>query len=256
MMPGVFWKLLRHEVRLKGSWRRQSRPHLSGRWLSLYFLLLLFGVLGTMGYYAFHQQLQLQNLWFIWFGIPYMLVAFGASILKREWDNDTFGWWLTLPYPRLWLVSAKWIAAWLRVMAVLAGIFVLLSIYALILSLSLSPYMLAEVGDFMLTGLYWFFLITGFSPFILAVSLLIGSVQFCSLRPLSPILWAGFAILISYAYGGLRDIFPDGTRTNLVRQAAGSPFTWEVLTVMAVSWIAAYLIIRLVAYLLEHKLNV
>ncbi|SEC40857.1 ABC transporter permease subunit [Paenibacillus sp. GP183] len=252
---GMFWKMVHHEFKLKGSWKGRSRLHLSKGWVFLYLALIVIVGAGITTYYSVHYELPLKRLWSVWIGVPYVLIAFGVAILKREWENETYGWWLTLPYSRLWLVSAKWIAAWLRMLVAVLSVFALLSIYALAISISLSLYTLAEVESFILTGLQWLLLMIGFSPFLLAVSLLIAGTQFSSLRPLSPILWAGFVGGISYAFGGLGKFFPDSPTARSLTEAAWHPIPWEVPAGMGASWIAAYFIIRFTAYVLELKLT-
>ncbi|MDB5085626.1 MAG: hypothetical protein JWN30_2512 [Bacilli bacterium] len=254
----IFWALVRHEWKLKGSWRRQNRSPVTKWWWIIYLSLVIIAALSTATYYAIHETLHLQNLWYTTLGFPYMLFFVGFGILKREWENDTHGWWLTLPYPRHWLIGAKWVAAWLRMLLVVTGLYVLGALYATVIALCLSHYTFADVSSFLLSGLNWFLLIVGFSPFLLAIGLLTAESQFTALRPISPILWVlfmgGGGLMYSNTGAWLRGSGMSQQFTDN-QPIIFLPFTWQVLAFMGASWLIAYGIIRTCAYVLDKKLS-
>lgn len=256
---GTFWALVRHEFRMKGSWRKRNRSPIAKWWWVVYFSLIVIIGFSTATYYAVHKTLHLESLWFATLGLPYMLFFIGHSTLKREWENETHGWWLTLPYPRLWLIGAKWIAALLQMMVIVIGICVLGLLYATGIALALSHYTFADVGSFMLEGFNWLVLVFGFSPFILALGLLTTTTQYTLFRPVSPILWVVCMASGGVFYSRLGALFP---HNNVFQELSGDhpvtffPFSWEMPTAMAVSWLVAYLMIHLSAILLDKKISV
>ncbi|MGD8191658.1 ABC-2 transporter permease [Brevibacillus ginsengisoli] len=254
----TFWALVRHEFTLKGSWRKQGRSRVTKSWWTIYLALFaIFGV-GIVTYFANHHHLELYHLWVVTTGFPYVLIVTGVSMMKREWENETYGWWLTLPYPRVWLVSSKWIALFLRVVVGASLLFALISLYTVFIILVLPQYAWTDVEASVLTGLNLLILVIGFSPFLTSISMLMGSAAYTSLRPLIPLLWLVFMSGIGFFYSGINTSLLNNLfiKTGAAEDPViSSPFTWEVLVSMVISWVAAFLVIRLCAYLLDRKIS-
>ncbi|MBW7454495.1 ABC transporter permease subunit [Paenibacillus sepulcri] len=247
----TFWALMRHEFKVKGNGKRLNRSPLSRKWAGIYGAVVLIIVLGTLTYFAMDHSLKLLSLWFVTIGFPYMLFFTGHGILKREWENETSGWWLTLPYSRLTLVGAKWSGAALRTLMAIAGFYAAASIYASCIVLILNSYTMSDLSAFLLVGLNWFVLIIGFGPFVLSIGFLTAAVVYTHWRPITPLLW-----VIFMGGGGLlfSKMGPVFDQLNGDAAVVWFPFPWEVLAAMIVSLPAAYLVIRLCAYLLDRKL--
>ncbi|MCJ8011887.1 ABC-2 transporter permease [Paenibacillus sp. KQZ6P-2] len=257
MDSAIFRNLVRHEFKFKGSYKKSSRSQAAGKWWLAYSLLILLMLTGTATYYAMHNELQINSIWFVTMGFPYMVFFLSYGCMKREWENETYGWWLTMPYPRLELVSAKWLGSYLKVWVGIIAVFFATSAYVLILSMVLPFYTLESVGSFMITGINWLTLVAGLSPIIIALGLLASAVQSSVYRPISPIMWIVFM-------GGIAMIFqiPDSAiSVNMMQQGTGHlkaewfPYSWELPLFMLLSWILTYALLRLTAYLLEKKLD-
>lgn len=255
---GTFRALVRHEFKFKGSWRKSGRSPIARKWWLIYMAVLLAAAIGVTTYFAIHNSLRLESIWYATLGLPYVIFFIGHGGMKREWENDTYGWWLTLPYPRLWLVAAKWIAGLLRMLVVWVGLFVLATFYTLIIALTLAHYTLADVGAFVLIGFNWLVLVIGFSPLIMAFGILTADAHYTALRPLTPILWVLFMGGGGLIWSGLGNLM---ATNRMFGQLEGTlspsfwPYSWEMPVAMAVSWIVAYLIVRWSASLLEHHLH-
>lgn len=251
----MFLSLVHHEWKLKGSWRKLGRSQGFGYGRTIYLALLALVAVGVATYFAIHGQLKLHQLWGVAIGFPYMLVVMGVLMLRREWENGTFGWWLTLPYSRLSLVGAKFFAAWLRTVAVSCCVYVLISLFAGIIALLVKGYSSEDVWLTMLTGLPLLAIVIGFSPFILSLSLLLATIHYTTLRPLSPILWVVIIGGLSTFYNGFQTFIPSyHVADRLFSDQPGLliPNLWALL----ISWIVAYLFIHIAAYLLERKLSI
>lgn len=255
---GTFWDLVYHEFKSKGNWKNQNRSPAAKWWWIIYIIFLtLFGLSVTM-YFAVNNTLRLEYLWFGTFGLPYIIFFVGFGSLKGEWENDTYGWWLTLPYSRLWLVAAKWIGGLMRVVVIWFGIIVVAVLYGTLIAALLDGYTMDDVARFMQSGIKWLLLMLGFSPLLMSFGILTACSQHTVLVPLSPILWIVFMGGFGMSYSTVPAILPV---SELFRDQEGEnplaifPNMWEVVAAMVVGWIVAYLIIRLTAYLYEHKLR-
>ncbi|GED72177.1 hypothetical protein BRE01_58790 [Brevibacillus reuszeri] len=255
----MFLSLVHHEWKLKGSWRKLNRSQGFGYGRTIYLAILAIAAVGAASYFAIHGQLKLHQLWGVAIGFPYMLVVMGVLMLRREWENGTFGWWLTLPYSRLSLVGAKFFAAWLRTVVVSCCVYVLISLFAGIIALLVQGYSFEDVWLTMLTGLPLLAIVIGFSPFILSLSLLLATIHYTTLRPISPIFWVVIMGGLSTFYNGFQTLIPN---YNVAHQLFSGqpglwiPNLWAEMAGLLISWIVAYLLIRISAYLLERKLSI
>ncbi|GAA3409053.1 ABC transporter permease [Paenibacillus hodogayensis] len=252
----TFWALVRHEYRGKGSWRKQNRSPITRRWKAVYAAIMLAAGLGVTLYLAVHHTLRFEQLWYVTYGLPYMFFFFGYGSYKREWENETYGWWLTMPYPRFWLIAAKWLGALLRILTIWTIVYVLAFAYVSLITIALESYTFADVGHFMVTGFNWLVLTIGFSPFITALGLFTGNTQYTTLRPLLPVLWVlcmgGMGTLYSASFNSeIGDLF---AQMNGEHPVTLLPFSWMAAAVIVASWLAAYGLIRLSAYLLDRRL--
>ncbi|WP_274648714.1 ABC transporter permease [Paenibacillus humicola] len=255
--PAGFKSLVRHEAAWKSTWRKRENVVVTEKWRFIYAALLLLAGLCAATYFAFRSQLNMNVIWFATMGIPYVTAFFGVGIVRREIENNTHGWWLTLPYPRLTLIGAKWAAAILQALAVFAALFAAGFLYTSAIAIALPSYTFADVANFMTVGFNWLGLIAGFSPFAIALGLLSSSLQITMWRPLAPIVWTVLFLACSTYYWGFNAFFP---AQNIFTQFTAErvvffPFPWTVPVCMAASWVAGYLIVRLTALLLDTKLD-
>ncbi|WP_438444527.1 ABC-2 transporter permease [Gorillibacterium sp. sgz5001074] len=252
----VWMSLLKHERKCGGSWRKANRGRLSRSWRLAYCFLVFAVFLGAASYFAYTDDLRLQGLWFAGTGFPYMIFFLGHGMMKREWENDTYGWWLTLPYSRQTLVSAKWAAGWLRAARISLIVFAAGSLYAGAVVLVLPHYVLADWLDFVLTGINWLILLLGYAPLLLSLGQLTNVVFWTAWKPLGPVLLAGSMVCMGLLYSTL-----SGSWTPAFDQLSGDvpatffPFPWEVAAGIPVSLLFAWLILRLTSYLLERKIT-
>ncbi|WP_136608030.1 ABC transporter permease subunit [Paenibacillus dokdonensis] len=257
MDSAVFRNLVWHELKGKGSWKKQNRSRVSKSWWLAYCMIIFIALIVTATYFAVNNTLQVNSIWYVTMGFPYMVFFWGYGCVKREWENDTYGWWLTMPYPRTKLVMAKWLGIWLKLLAGIVIVFVVLSAYVLILSLVLPNYSLATVGSFMITGIDWLTLVAGFSPLIISLGILTSIIQYSTLRPISPVVWIVFMSGLSLIFQLPDVVIPE----NMIQQetihfeAEWFPYSWETPLIMGASWILTYVVLRFTAYLLEKKLD-
>ncbi|WP_040951671.1 ABC transporter permease [Gorillibacterium massiliense] len=250
----IFWKLVLHELRAKGNWRKQKRVPVHKGWWYAYFLFVVAVIVGVVTYFAIQKKInQEDTLNFIFgvsFSLPYMVFVFGNRSIGKEWDNDTNGWWLTLPYPRIWLISAKFVTLLIQLVGVVLVIMAFAILYGTLIAQMLYGMSFSDLMNTMQAGLKWMVMLVGFSPLILAVSLFTANARYSSLRPATAMLWVISMTSISFLYqGSASNIFTDK------QSAFVYTLNWNMLLYMAISWVAAYLINRASAYVLEKKVS-
>jgi ABC-2 type transport system permease protein len=252
----VWPNLVRHEWKTKGSWKKLSRSGLNRKWRLTYAAVIILTGLGIATYFAYRDSLRLSGLWFIVMGFPYMMFFLGYGIVKLEWENDTHGWWLTLPYSRFTLVSAKCAGALLRVATGGLAVYAAGAIYGAAVVAILPHYGWPDLQSYLLTGLNWLILILGYAPFILTLGMLVSSVVLTPLKPFGPILIGGSMFSLGMLYSQFSN-----SNDEALLQLSGDhtatffPFPWEAGAGIIVSWLAAYLVLRLASALVERKLS-
>ncbi|GAB6992066.1 ABC-2 transporter permease [Paenibacillus pini] len=255
----TFWALTLHEFKNKGSWRKKNRTKMSRAWWLAYCLLLVIAALGATTYFAVRETFPLDRIWLATLGFPYIVFFLGFGSIKREWENETYGWWLTLPYSRLHLIGAKWLGTWIKVLIVISAVFVIGTVYIFLLSLILSNYTLSDAASFIITGLNWLSIMIGFSPILISLGLIMNSVMHSTLRPLTPVLWIVFMSSFSILFYNNDNFLSEGSldlsNGSQPHMAVLFPYHWAVPLSMLISWLVTYFVIRLTAYLFQEKLS-
>jgi ABC-2 type transport system permease protein len=253
MFSAVFRDLVRHEFRSKGNWKKQNRTRIPRGWWWAYFLCILVAMIGTATYFALRNDLQVNAIWTITLGFPYIVFFLGFGSIKNEWGNETYGWWLTLPESRMRLIAAKWLGSWLKVWAAILMLFVIASIYVMILSFTIPYYSFETAREFMATGIQWLSLIVTLSPLIIAAGILMGILQHTVIRPLAPILWVVFMAALGLTYSLTDIVIPESSFSP--QQSLWVSYPLELPAIVAVDWILAFAVLRITAFLLEKKLD-
>lgn len=252
----VFIPLLRHEFSFRRRRCRSGGSRISKTWWLIYIaiFLMLFVIFTTWA--ALHNSFQIEGIWFITFALPFMIFFFGFAKVMGEWGSHTAGWWLALPYPRKTLIGAKFAAAWLRMLLVLAASYLLIILFAAYITLIESRYGGSDLTAFIVSGSGWYLLLVAFSPLAVALGILTSTLRHTELRPLMPLCFlvyylSGYAIF--WAMGldgaGIYNQFSGDSPVQLF------PYSLIIFYPMVVGWIVSYLLIRWSAYLLEKKLT-
>jgi len=256
MAPNVFWKLVHHEFHWSGN-RRKSKRKLSGKWWAAYiiFVILLGFFILTM--FSGSKGFNLQNLWFFSLGLPFAIFFIGYGTVKKEWDNETQGWWLSLPYSRSFITGAKLLGSLLQTWLVLVGVYLLAVIYGFYMIAVDSHLAITDLGAFLLTGFAWIFVLVIFSPLILALGMSLSLVVYTEYRPVTPILWVvymGAGSFFYWGYGNIEHVQNFyGLFTGKVAPA-WFPFPFYIYGLAVIGWVFTYLIVRYLGGLLEKKL--
>lgn len=247
-----FRSLVRHEFK----WSRYMNNTEVRRTLVYIALAVIFGV-AFFTYITMRTNFQPQYMWYFTFWLPWMAFGFAIHIVGREWQHHTFGWWLSLPYSRMKLVSAKFIAIFSQ-----ATIFYSAG-YAAIILLSLYYQLLPghrpfDMATFLLWGLLFFTLFLAQFPFMAASGILIGILSRSRKKAVLPlcgvllwVVWGGFSWLLSIGDGGTNLYAALGEPNSAVY----FPFNPLLIGGIVLSWLLTGLMIIYASRVLERHLN-
>lgn len=187
-MNETFGYLVKHDIY---RWRDKKKSSLWVRfYMGLVLLIILAAVvvLGVLGHF-----LPL-SLLFVTYGLPYMTFMLAYNGINQEWKNGTVGWWLTLPYSRGKLVSAKFTTAMINSLLIYATTFVVISLLMLLGLAAGGTLDAGQIGNLLITELLWFGFSCSLIPFMSAFGLMTGTLMVSRLKPVTPLLWVGFGL--------------------------------------------------------------
>jgi len=127
-----------------------------------------------------------------------ILIPYGNSIylLNKEWQEGTTGWWLTLPYSRSFLLCAKCVASFWRVLMMYATLFATTQIMTLYSNSTRPDFLphpqLLDVFQACVKDLSWLLIVSPFSILLGALMVIITRSHWVSA---SLLFWAGFGLL-------------------------------------------------------------
>ncbi|MBH8599233.1 ABC transporter permease [Thermoactinomyces sp. CICC 10523] len=260
----LFWFLVRHEYRIGSAIRRgkneEDQRRRRNQWVIFLPLMMLVWIVLTT-YSAMHGKFNMENAWFYTMGLPWAMFPVGAGAIKNEWRNKTEGWWLSLPYSRFKLIAAKFVAAWLKVLIMLAGTYLLAFLYAVYMAFIIGHFHFhfQSVAVFMMIGMAWYSLLLSLSPLLVSLGILRGVLRYTNLRTLHftmTVLTVFAAILFYYAIG----TFFGNSNIYLMFTGLGtfdlSPYFFAAAVIILIAIFSSYFVLRCSASILERKLDI
>lgn len=247
----VFLALVRNDSKLENGDRRQ-RSLLN----SIYFGIAL--ALGSGGLtWATHQGFINGGfmLWCFLISIPYVDSSY---LLNKEWQEETTGWWLTLPYSRSLLLSAKCAASFWRVLKMYAILFAATQIMALVLNSTLPDFIphpqLLDLLQVCAKDLTWLFIISPFSIILGALMVILTRSYWA---PESRLSLLGLGLLANLYVAKALGLSPLSAPSVQLEQGYflsvnGSDFFTPLLISLAVS----ALLFAFSVYILKHHVEV
>lgn len=235
----VFLPLLKHELIRRG---RRNKGQLTKQWRLIYAISFVISIAVVATYFSMTYQIQLKYIWYVYWSIPFFIFGFGISKISREWNNETVGWWLTLPYPRHTLIMTKFWAVVIRGVLIASAVYVLIlafGAYATWISPKLS---FTQFGAFAQFGLVLLLIDICAFPFTSSIGILYGTLKHTKWRPAIPLFWMIWGI-------GWGVIGPMGWI-----QQAFLP-TLDIVIIIAIAWIVSCLLLLLAAWLLDQKID-
>lgn len=189
----VFWALVSNDLMLK---KRTSSQF--SVWTKLYLGIAI--VIGLGGYtWSLLQGFIALN--YIFSFIPFLIItSFGVSmsIIGSEWQNDTAGWWLSLPYSRNFLLGAKCTASFLRFiqsMLIILVVGLALALEAILIKPDL--YTMQQLFGGLQLGIqnaFWNILL---SPIAILLGVTLAIVKQSHWKPALPLFWISFILMIN-----------------------------------------------------------
>lgn len=244
----VFFPLVKHELK----WRRnvkKNRRRMPRPWRLTYAAFFLLLVVGLTSFANLRGTVHFQGSWYFTWGLPFMIFGISINLINREWQNDTVGWWLSLPYKRSQLVFSKLAAGLIRGLILSLIIFVLVGLFTLYIMFLNGSLYNHFVGGFLLPGIKWFLLLVGISPFAASAGTFMGILAHTKARPALPLMW--FLFWAMFPIAGMTGI----TSRIFHESNIAFPFSSTVVIPILISWFVAFIMLRVSAYLLERHLT-
>jgi ABC-2 type transport system permease protein len=187
MNESAFRYLLRHEFRL------ELRKFFQKKWMGRYGGVILLLLAAALTVWGDRGGFRTEYLLFLTYMLPYLTFMISFRMLLREWKIGTVGWWITLPYSRTKLLTAKFAAAGLQTLMIYVLFFVGMSLLALysaaIHGLGTAPLRGLFAGEAIFAAI-----LLGLAPFMLALGLLTAAIAHSRWVALTPLLWILFGL--------------------------------------------------------------
>ncbi|SFS96438.1 ABC transporter permease subunit [Marininema halotolerans] len=228
--------LLQHEWKLKAK-RREKRGKIKMPrvWLYVYSGIVVALVVILATYLGWKGQTRFVQIWNFNWGMLFWAIGIAVQNIKREWSNETVGWWLALPYSRGNLISAKFIASLLRWAKTLALVY--LGLFAFMTYVMLLEGDGAKIPDTLVTGVEWYVIVLSLSPFVISLGTVSALLRRSTLQPIFPLIW-GVGNLIINAVAALFLLTPLTLGTKCI--------------FILISWVITLGLLRLAVHLLER----
>ena len=244
----VFMPLVKHELKWRGNVKK-NRRRMPRAWRLTYFAFFIILVLVFTTYASLNGHIHMDGTWYFTWGLPFVIFGISIGRVNREWQNETIGWWLTLPYSRRQLITTKFVASLLMSLMICAGIFILVTLFGLYVMLLNGGSFRSLAGPFFLSGLKWFLLLISLSPFAASFGTFMGTLSHTKAKPALPLLWVGLWAMFPL-------VSMNSSTINFFNERnIGFPFTELILLPILISWILTYILVRLSAYLLDRHLT-
>jgi ABC-2 type transport system permease protein len=252
MNLSAFMHLVKHEAR----WNIGANKGI--RWGLIYGIAGLILGLTFFTYAVLNGYMKLQYMMFYGYGLPFVIMPIAFTLINKEWKNRTYGWWLSLPYSRVWLLLCKWIGTLLQMLKVyllfMLGIIVF-TLYAMILT---GDYSMATLYDQLKTAFKYLLFLLVIFPVIASYGLLTGVIAQTKLKPLMPLMWLVMVLSINLFIQLINSGFAFGSEgfKQDTSSFAASDLSMAFIPVFIVSLLLGWIIIQFSAKLLSKHLTI
>lgn len=243
-----FWSLVRNDVKMV----RRNDSYFIVKWIL--FFLITSACFSVFFYLVDTEKLKITDIY--WIEVAFMMVAFGFSsfVVKQEWDASTINWWITLPYPRHWLIASKCLAITFRILQSLCIVLVLTKILTIFGMLYLYGQWQSEwMISLWNVDLFMIYQLVIFSPLFITMSVAIVVIGHSRWKGLQPFLGVVYGVLLIPAFGisiwkTVQSIIGSTTTHFLI-----DTIDWVILLA---AWGSAVVLFTLSVYVLKRKTEV
>ncbi|MGG1313888.1 ABC transporter permease [Cohnella laeviribosi] len=247
MNIGTIAHLFKHEFRM------DIRRMYARTWFWAYAAVILAVLLVALGVWGGRSGFNPQYLIYFMYAFPFFMIGVGHRALNREWSDQTYGWWLTLPYSRFRLLLAKFAASLVQgmILGVIAfGVLLVLVLYTSLL----HGKGLGEVADFVQIELQYMLVTAAAVPFMTALGMAAAIIWRSKAKGLLPLIWIVFGTLGNiFNWINLYTRPEKSESTVLLFQHGIPPEVWAVLAGM---WLLAGGLFAVAVYICKKHLIV
>ncbi|WEG10906.1 ABC transporter permease [Pullulanibacillus sp. KACC 23026] len=242
----VFWSLVKHDMKRRRNIKK-NRNRMSRKWVFVYVCFALLIILGFTSYGAVSGHIRYDGTWYFTCGLPFMIFGMVIHRINVEWQNETVGWWLSLPYSRGTLIRAKFVASLITSIKTCLIIYLLIILFGLYTMALNGQFAGPVMWSFIREGLTWGIFMIASSPIIVSFGVFTGTLSHTNLKPALPMVW-----VLIWVIGILTGM--TGTNFSYFYNKIGLPLKEIILGAILISWLVAYILIKASAYLLDQKL--
>lgn len=239
----LFLKLVKQDIKR----RSRRKRHIPRQWWLAYLAFVFLIAIVAATFKVLHGGVSISYIWYFTFALPFAVFGVSTGITAHEWKNGTSGWWLSLPFSRLKLIASKFCAGFARGIMIFIVVYVAIAFFGLYMMLLGGNFHPGLYLRFLKQGLEWFLLLLSISPFMAALGVLFGILNQSRAKPIIPLFWSFWGVMwwLVFSNFGSHLAIHAGSHLSL---------TGTVYDSIAASWIAAYFMVRLSAYLLDRQL--
>jgi ABC-2 type transport system permease protein len=240
----MFWSLVKHDLKN----RKRQNARISKTWKLVYLALGAIIALAMATYVSLGEKIVLADeFWYMTIGVAFAVFGMAIGFTKHEWKNGTVGWWLTLPMPRIQLVTSKFLASVIRgigLFAALYGIIAVVTVYVLLIS---HNFHLDALLHFLGYGLKVYFVVLLLSPFVASFGVLYAIFGESKARPLLPIVWVAWVGIWIF----------NSQLFHISGDSVGRMFDAPLMLTIpiVVSWVLSYVMLKFSAYVLDRHMT-
>lgn len=166
-----------------------NKTTISWKWIAVYVMVIFIALVIILSLTEIHRKFNPQYIWYIFWALPFVALSFGIYSVHREWSQNTWSIWLSLPYSRLMLLAAKSIDSLFRTVRIFLlaymGIALCYTIYLLFHpTLGYSDWL-----EFFLSGLKWIIPLLIMIPVAITFGIMVYSFSKTTWQPLVTLIW-------------------------------------------------------------------
>ncbi|HET7577967.1 MAG TPA: ABC transporter permease [Bacillales bacterium] len=228
--------------------KRKRRRLIPRQWWMAYLAMILLIAIAAATYVAMRGNMDFHKMWFFASALPIVALGITAGQTAREWKNHTIGWWLSLPISRGMLIASKFCAGLIRAVTVLIIAYLAISLFGLYMVCLAGQFQADAYLLFLTKGVEWFALLICTFPFMAALGQLFTIIKNTLARPVLPLLWGLLFLIWGLGSSTFSNFFTIDETTRI-------SLSVSIFYPIAASWIAAFMMICLSAYLLDRHVS-
>lgn len=236
-----FIPLIRHELGNRRRYAKGDRPSFWRPTNLLFYAIVIIAALLIL----YKDASDLSPLWNVCWVLPWIVFGVSIGVIRHESRQDTIGWWLSLPYSRLTLISSKFWAMLLCGIQIIGLILIAIICYATLALLFTHGSTIIGLIGFLKSGFVPVLLTLLALPLMASVGLTIGTVSLTRWRSAINKFWILWGLFWLF-FGSM----------GFWKSLALLQNPLYLVLIIASSFIVAFLLLTFSAWMLKTKVDI